>query len=96
MLLVKNLVTLDLGQVTKIKPERTLLSKLSHHANRMTLSHDGFTMHHTLYVAEQCVLQAMTKRVIFQRRSGASASFVHVVPHKFAGVEVKVLMREAG
>ncbi|GFY29824.1 hypothetical protein TNCV_4071371 [Trichonephila clavipes] len=28
----------------------------------------------------------MTKRVLFQRRSGASASFVHVVLRKFAGV----------
>ncbi|GFX69746.1 hypothetical protein TNCV_1771141 [Trichonephila clavipes] len=40
------------------------------------------------------VLQAMTKRVLFQRRSGASASFVHVVLRKSA--EVEVLMREVG
>ncbi|GFW60977.1 hypothetical protein TNCV_4871871 [Trichonephila clavipes] len=37
----------------------------------------------------------MTKRVLFQRVPGAVASFVHVVLRKFAGVEVKVLMREA-
>ncbi|GFV37277.1 hypothetical protein TNCV_2255791 [Trichonephila clavipes] len=46
--------------------------------------------------AKQSVLQAMTKRFLFQCRSGASASFVHVVLRKFSGVEVKILMREAG
>ncbi|GFV77028.1 hypothetical protein TNCV_690981 [Trichonephila clavipes] len=43
---------------------------------------------------KQSVLQAMTKRVLFQRRSGASAS--HVVLRRSAEVEVKVLMREVG
>ncbi|GFU05432.1 hypothetical protein TNCV_3290831 [Trichonephila clavipes] len=46
--------------------------------------------------AKQSVIQAMTKRVLFQRRLGASASFAHVFLRKYAGVAVKVLMREAG
>ncbi|GFV32642.1 hypothetical protein TNCV_441341 [Trichonephila clavipes] len=45
-------------------------------------------------VQESSLLQAITKRVLFQLRSGASASLVHVVFRKFA--EVEVLMREVG
>ncbi|GFX75112.1 hypothetical protein TNCV_3170391 [Trichonephila clavipes] len=37
----------------------------------------------------------MTKRVLVQRRSAASASFFHVVLRKSAEVEVKVIMRES-
>ncbi|GFT00519.1 uncharacterized protein TNCV_140791 [Trichonephila clavipes] len=43
-------------------------------------------------IPKPSVLPAMTKRVLFQHRSGASASFVHMVLRKFTGVEVKVLM----
>ncbi|GFU46853.1 hypothetical protein TNCV_640071 [Trichonephila clavipes] len=48
------------------------------------------------HTPKQSVLQAMTKRVLVQRRSGASASFGHGVLRKFSVVEVDVLLREAG
>ncbi|GFV91055.1 uncharacterized protein TNCV_1249371 [Trichonephila clavipes] len=42
--------------------------------------------------AKQSVLQSMTKRVLFQRRSGASASFVHLVFLNFVTGTLRFLL----